>query len=111
MKITPTEDSLAEVHTYTRRIRFDGAEATAITGYSHRGKHFIPDFAIAKWEYGKPIHRIDVIGNVLKKDGTPGQNRAEVRYETPASISWNTPFGTNAPEWLIELFADSKPTA
>jgi hypothetical protein len=106
-----TRDSAREVHTHSRSIAFEGHEPEEYNGFSHNGKLWIPAQAYAEWQHGKPIQQITVQGNILKKDGTPGQSRGRQRYATPASRSWDTPFGTNAPEWLLELFADSVHTA
>jgi len=106
MAITVTEDRLGEVHTHSRRINFDGAAPILLERrYSHGGKEFIPDEARAGWTHGEPIQQITVEGYVLKKDRTTGQNRAELRYETPASMNYGKPYGYDpAPDWLLELF-------
>lgn len=108
--ITPTEDKCIETHYYQRRIEFDGAAVESVTGYSHKGKQWIPDTAHARWQHGAPITEIAVYGAILKKDGTIGQQRTEARYVTPAHNGWGTRWNTNAPEWLTELFADSNHT-
>jgi hypothetical protein len=105
-----TRDSPREVHTHSRSIDFEGREPEAYNGYTHHGKLWIPTHAYAEWRHGQPIEQISVNGNILKKDGTPGQNRGTQRYCTPAHQSWDTKYGHNAPAWLLELFADSAHT-
>ena len=106
MSITIAKDSTEEVHKYTRRIEFDDAAPILLERrYSHGGKEFIPDEASAGWNHGEPIQDITVEGYVLKKDRTPGQQRAQLRYETPASSNYGKQWGWDpAPEWLLELF-------
>lgn len=105
-----TKDTFREVHTHTRGIHFEGREPELVTGYSFRGKQWIPEYAEASWKHGDAIKTITMWGQVLKKDGTPGANKVEATYATPAHNGWDSRWNTNAPEWLLELFADSPHT-
>lgn len=107
---TTTKDTHRESHTHTRSINFEGHEPEAYTGYTHKGKQWIPSHAWAEWSHGQPIEQITVTGHILKKDGTPGAQRGDQRYATPASRTWDTKYGRKAPDWLLELFADSQHT-
>ena len=106
-----TEDKLIETHNYARHIDIEGVAPILLERrYSHGGKEFLPDCATAKWSHGEPIRRITLSGYVLKKDRTTGQQRTEMNYDTPASPSWGKSYGDNAPQWLLDLFADSPHT-
>ena len=105
------ENKLTETHYHQRRIEFDGAEPEAYESYTHKGKQWVPDTAHARWTHGRPIEQITLHGYILKKDGTPGVNRGEIRYATPDSRGWDSQWDSNAPQWLLELFADSPHTA
>lgn len=101
------DDSTTEIRYYIRNIELqDVAPILLERNYSHGGKEFLPDSASARWNHGDPIKDISVGGYVLKRDRTTGQQRTTIDYVTPASIGWNTKWNTNAPEWLLELFAD-----
>lgn len=104
-----TEDRLIETRYYQRSIQFECREPETYVSHNHKGKQWVPDIAYARWNHGAPITRVTLGGYILKKDGTPGQNRANIRYETPASRSWNSQWGTDAPQWVLDLFADSPP--
>lgn len=104
-----THDGSTETHWHARTIEFDGADPLVITGYSHTGKTWVPDSAHARWDHGKAIERINVSGNILKKDGTPGQLRYSQALNTPAHINWGKPYGKPAPAWLLELFGIEVP--
>ena len=106
MSITIKEDRRGEVHTHSRRIEFEGAAPIYLERrYSHGGKEFIPDEALATWQHGEPITDIVVEGFVLKKDRTSGQQRATLRYATPANKSYGKSYGNDpAPDWVLELF-------
>ena len=107
MKVT--EDKTTEYHSYTRSIVIEGLPAEEYKGYTHKGKLWVPDFAVAVWNHGEPITTIKVTGPILKKDGTPSESqRGEKRYATPLthrSTRWSTP----APAWLLELFGIEVP--
>jgi hypothetical protein len=106
MSITITEDRRGEVHTHSRRLEFEGAAPVLLERrYSHGGKEFIPDQARASWKHGEPITEITVEGFVLKKDRTSGQNRATLRYVTPAYKGYGSKWAPDpAPDWVLELF-------
>jgi hypothetical protein len=111
MSLQVTEDELCTVHYHTRTIDFGNAAPILLDRrYSHGGKEFLPDRAFAKWTHGGAIDQIKVSGYVLKKDRTTGQQRATLDYITPAHHAWGTRFATPAPDWLLELFADSPHT-
>lgn len=102
-----TKDGLIETHVHSRSIAFEGREPELYTGYTHKGKQWIPSHAYAEWRHGKAIEQINVSGPLLKKDGTRSVNTGRQRYCTPAHMNWGTKYGRNAPAWLLELFADS----
>jgi hypothetical protein len=105
------DSTIEETHYYRRGIELEGAEPQDVRGYTHQGKKFLPDYAYARWEHGEPVKRISLRGHVLKKDGTPGKDRTDVSYETPASKLCGVGGYPSAPQWLLELFADSPHTA
>lgn len=105
MSITVLEDSTVETRYYVRTIALENVAPILLERkYSHGGKEFLPDSASTKWGHDEGLTYIDLGGYVLKKDRTTGQQRAVTRYVTPASNSWDTRWGTNAPAWLLELF-------
>lgn len=109
-----TDNVLIETHMHSRTINFEGAQAEPFEpylGYRGKGKQWVPNRAFAKWVHGRPIQRITVSGYLVKQDGTPGKNRGDTSYDTPASNAWSTRWGTNAPQWLLDLFADSPHTS
>jgi hypothetical protein len=104
-----TEDSSSEVHYHTRRVHFEGAPAEPYVGFIHKGKLWVPDTASARWDHEQPIQKITVSGPILKKDGTPSQNRGKREYLTPADPMWARAAAeggwyAQAPAWLLELF-------
>jgi len=105
-------DELYTVHYHQRTIAFENVAPILLERrYSHGGKEFLPDRAFAKWQHGKPIAQINVSGYVLKKDRSTGQQRASLDYLTPANRLYEKYDYPSAPEWLLELFADSPHTA
>lgn len=111
MSVQITDDELYTVHYHTRTIEFEGAAPILLERrYSHGGQTFVPDRAFAKWQHGHPFDQIKVAGFVLKKDGTPSKNRADLSYLTPANRLYQKFDHPSAPEWLLELFADSPHT-
>lgn len=109
--VIPTEDNHTEVHTHSRRIEFENAAPVLLERrYSHGGKEFLPDSAAAKWNHGESIDSITVYGAVLKKDRTTGQQRSSLNYLTPSAKAYGKYDYPSAPEWLLELFADSRHT-
>ena len=101
-------DDTYETHTFKRKIHLEGAQPLLIArNYSHGGKQMLPTFARAIWSFGEQIGVISVYGPVLKKDGTPGQQEAEMSYLTPHHPRWGKSSGywePPAPAWLLELF-------
>lgn len=109
MKIT--KDKPHTTHVHKRTIEFEGAEPILLERrYSHGGKEFLPDGATAQWNHGEPIKRIVLEGGVLNKARTTGKLRTTVNYVTPDSKSWDSAYTINAPQWLLDLFADSSHT-
>ena len=108
MSITVIDTELIEIHTYVRKIVFEGAAPVLLErNYSHGGKEFIPDTAHSKWNHGEPAKTITVSGGVLKKDRTIGEQRAQLTYITPANQWWGQRRSftdPEAPAWLLELF-------
>ena len=107
MSITIKADRRGEVHRHSRNIEFEGVPAQPHSGYSHRGKQFIPVAAGAGWDHGKPIEKITVQGPLVKKDGTPGDTVVSTKYITPANRWWGqgqSYTGPDAPAWLLDLF-------
>lgn len=112
MSITVKEDRYSEVHQHHRTIEFEGAEPVLLERtYSHGGKYFLPMRASCGWDHGAAITQITVEGFLLKKDGTPSQQRTDLEYITPAHGYWDDTRGwhTKAPEWLLELFGIAVP--
>lgn len=106
-----TQDTPTETRKHARRIRFEGRPAEPIpTSYTpHKGKRWVPDYAHAEWDHGKPIKKITLRGQILKLDGTPGRNRADAIFVTPSNTALRG-VHPDAPAWLLELFADSPHT-
>ena len=108
-----TENRLVETHYYQRSISIENVAPILLERqYSHGGKEFLPDIAHARWNHGEPIKHITLGGYVLKKDRTTGQSRAKMDYITPEHKMWarHSDYYTPAPEWLLDLFADSPNT-
>lgn len=108
MGVTVTHNNTRETHYYDRSIEFDGGSPILLKrNYSHGGKQFVPDIALARWKHGDAIEHITVKGFVLKKDGLPGNQRTELEFITPANrwFGQSKNFtGPEAPAWLLELF-------
>ena len=103
--MTITEDRLSETHFHTRTLRLVHMDALPTAGWSYKGKQYVPEWAVAQWKHGEPIKSIKVSGSVLKKDGTPGENSTSIEYTTPDHKGWR--LDGEAPQWLLDLFADS----
>lgn len=113
MKIT--KDTTEETRYYRRGIELEEVEpqtvASGFSHISHKGKSFLPDYAFARWDHGQPIEKISLRGHVLRKDGTPGRDRVDVDYITPADHLHGKGFGyPEAPNWLLVMFEDSPNT-
>lgn len=81
MSITVTGNVRDETRYYVRTIEFEGAAPILLErNYSHGGKEFLPTQAMAKWNHGDNIEVIRVLGDVLKKDRTTGQQVASRRH-------------------------------
>lgn len=106
VSIRVSEDTTRETRYYDRTIEIEGAPPVLLERrYSHGGKTFQPDVAMAKWNHGEQIKSIRVAGYVLKKDGAPGVQRTDVSFCTPASTGWGKgDWRPDAPKWLLDLF-------
>jgi hypothetical protein len=109
-KLKIIENRLVETHEHRRGIGFEGAEPEPYDGYTHKGKMWLPDFAFAQWVHGKPIEEISLRGSILKQDGTPSQHRGDITYQT-VDYRWFSSRSRLAPQWLLDLFADSPHTS
>lgn len=108
------EDRTSEIRYYTRRVEFEGIEPILLERrYSHGGKRYLPDEAQCRWNHGSEVREIDVSGAVLKKDGTPGAFRTDVKYITPSHDRWGrgSIHYNEAPTWLLELLGISSQEA
>jgi len=107
MSANVTSDETVETRYYNRRIEFDNVGPVLLErNYSHGGKEMLPTIAKAKWSHGNPIEHITVVGPVLRKDRSAGQQLTELEYITPAHSRWGmgAAYYVEAPTWLLEAF-------
>lgn len=103
------KDITTETRFYVRDIYLEDAEHEPVVGWSYKGKSYQPTCIRARWNHGESPKDFTVWGNVIKKDGTPGESQAECKYRiNPPDDRYKS--YPDAPQWILDLFATPSTT-